>query len=64
MTKSGTGRGTRDVGTQGLGRGDLGLGTWRRGDSGTWGVRTSELGDAQGFEDVINKSHLTFALNW
>ena len=43
-----------------------GTGTWDvgPGDSGTWYARTSELGDAQGFEDVINKLHLTFALNW
>ena len=40
------GRGTR-------GRGDVGcgdVGTRRRGDA-----RTSEIGDARGFEDVINK---------
>ena len=46
-----------------MGRGDVGtwdLGTWGRGDAGT-----SELGDARGFEDVINTwQHLTFALNW
>ena len=36
------------------------MGTWgpgdaRRGDSGRWDARTSELGDERGFEDVINK---------
>ena len=55
-------RGRGDVGT--WGRGDAGtwglgdVGTWGtrgRGDSGTWYARTSELGDARGFEDVINK---------
>ena len=47
---SGT-RGRRDSGT--WGRGDVG--TQGRGNSGTWYARTSELGDARGFEDVINK---------
>ena len=45
------GRRTWDVG-----RGDVG--TWRRGDVGPRGrgnARTSELGDARGFEGVINK---------
>ena len=69
VTKSGTGtwdgdvgRGTRgrwDAGTRG--RGDAGtwglgdVGTRGLGDAGTWYARTSELGDARGFEDVINK---------
>ena len=30
-------------------------GTRGRGDSGTWYTRTLEIGDARGFEDVINK---------
>ena len=77
VTKSGTGTGTwdsghGDMGTWTQGRGYLGLGDLGRGDvgmrgcgdSGRWGARMSELGDARGFEDVINKSHLTFALNW
>ena len=70
VTKSGTGKcdvGLGDLGTWGLGdvgtlgRGDSGTwGCWDSGtrgheDSGTWYARTSELGDAQGFEDVINK---------
>ena len=42
ITKSGT-----------WGRGDAE--TWGRGDSGTWYARTSEIRDARGFEDVINK---------
>ena len=50
---------SEDAGTWGLGE----SGTWGRGDVGTrgrgysgkWYARTSELGDAQGFEDVINK---------
>ena len=54
-------RGRGDAGTWGLG--DVGTWTWGRGDSGTrghedlgtWYARTSELGDARGFEDVINK---------
>ena len=61
--------GRGDVGTRG--RGDSGTrglrdsGTWGRGDVGTRPyVGTSELGDAWGFEDVINKQNLTFALNW
>ena len=47
------GRGTRARGTWDEGRGDVGCGdagTRRRGDA-----RTSEIGDARGFEDVINK---------
>ena len=52
--------GTWDVETRG--RGDAG--TRGRGNAERWGARTSELGDARGFEDVINKSQLTFALNW
>ena len=70
VTKSGTGTwdvGLEDAGTRGLGdagtRGREDAGTWGlgdsgtrgRGDSGTWYVKTSELGDARGFEDVINK---------
>ena len=56
------GRGTCGCGDAGTrGRGDAG--TWERGDvwtrgrgdAGTWYARTSELGDARGFEDVINK---------
>ena len=46
VTKSGTG--TWDVRL-----GDAG--TRGRRDSWTWYARTSELGDARGFEDVINK---------
>ena len=42
------GRGTWDVGRGDVGRGDAG--TRGRGDA-----MTSELGDARGFEDVINK---------
>ena len=42
-------RGRGDAGTRGRVR------TRGRGDSGTWYARTSELGDARGFEDVINK---------
>ena len=55
------GRGTWDVGRGTWGRGDAGnwgrgdTGTWGRGDSGTWYARTSELRDARGCEDVINK---------
>ena len=55
---SGT-RGRGDVGTRG--RGDVGtrgrgdVGTRGRGDSERWDARTSELGDAWGFEDVTNK---------
>ena len=60
-------RGLKDVGTWGLGdvktrgRGDAGtrglkdVGTRGRGDSERWDARTSELADAWGFEDVINK---------
>ena len=32
-----------------------GTGTWGRGHAGTRDARTSELGDARAFEDVINK---------
>ena len=46
--------GLGEVGTQGCGD------NW---DSGTWDARTSELGDAWGVEDVVNKQHLTFALS-
>ena len=48
----GRGRRTWDLGTRGLGD----IGTWGRGDS------ESRL-DAWGLADVINKQHLTFALN-
>ena len=56
-------RGRGDAGTRGRGE----VGPRGRGDVGTRGrkdARTSELRDARGFEDVINKYHLTFALNW
>ena len=60
VTKSGTGTwdvGRGDVGTRG--RGDAGtwgredVGTRGRGDVGTWAREV--FGDAQGFEDVINR---------
>ena len=42
--------------TWNLGTGGLGdVGSRGRWVSGTWYARTSELGDARGFEDVINK---------
>ena len=54
VTKRKTGTwdlGLEDSGTRG--RGDVG--TRGRGDSERWDASTSELGDAWGFEDVINK---------
>ena len=67
VTRSGKGKwdvGRGDVESADVGtrrRGDSGM--WGRGDSekrgrgdsGTWYARTSELGDAPEFEDVINK---------
>ena len=58
LLKVGRGRGTWgpwDSGT--WGRGDVGTRGLRDAgrDAGTWYARTSELGDARGFEDVINK---------
>ena len=44
----GRGRGTWDVGRGTRGRGDVG-------PRGRGNARTSELGDARGFEGVINK---------
>ena len=63
-TKSGTGTWDGDVGlgdSRTRGRGDVGTWgrrdsrTWGRGDSERWDASTSKLGDAWGFEDVINK---------
>jgi len=62
VTKSRTG--TWDLGTQGhgtQGRGDARLETRGRGTPGCWNLETRL--DAWGLEDVINKQHLTFALN-
>jgi len=63
-------RGRGDAGTGGLGdAGTRGRGTRGRGDVGIRGRGTpgrwnSETWlDARGLEDVINKQHLTFALN-
>ena len=56
LLKVGRGRGTWDLGLEdsgNRGRGDAE--TRGRGDSGTWDASASELGDAWGFEDVINK---------
>ena len=67
--------GLRDSGTWGRGdAGTRGLGNSGLGNSGTWDVGTRGRGtprrrnsktrlDARGLEDVINKQHLTFALN-
>ena len=65
VTKSGTGTwdlGRVDAGTRRCGdvdtRGRGDVGTWKRRDAwmrGRGDARTSELGDAQGFMDVIDK---------
>ena len=59
-TKSGTGTWDWDVSLGDVGLGDVGLGDVGLGDVGLGDVG---LGDTRGLGDVINKQHLTFALN-
>ena len=53
VTKSGTG--TWDLGCRDSG-------TWGLRDLGTWDTRTSELGDARGLEDMMNKKIPDFSI--